>query len=58
MVDIKAAWQDFRANREALNEAKTELEAVAERDREETDEFLAANQAVDDVLDGMPWWQR
>lgn len=51
-------WDEFRANRAALDEARTELRATADRDRAETDEFLAANRAVIDVEQSMPWWQR
>lgn len=47
-----------RENLDAYKAAKAELERVSKRDREETDEFLAANHAVIEAEKNVPWWRR
>lgn len=47
-----------REDRDAYKAARAELERISERDREETDDYLAANHAVIEAEKKLPWWQR
>ena len=47
-----------RAARAELVAARAELAAVSDRDREETDAYLAANDAVIAAERPLKWWQR
>lgn len=49
---------EFRENRARLKEARAELDEVARQEGTETDASLAANAAVIDVEESLPWWQR
>ncbi|MFJ3699517.1 hypothetical protein ACIPW9_36235 [Streptomyces sp. NPDC090052] len=44
--------------RTAHRKAKDELERVSRRDRDETDAYVAANQAVIDAEQDLPRWRR
>jgi hypothetical protein len=49
------------ARKQAIAEhqaAKQHLAAVSQRDRTETDEYLAANQQVVATEQRVPWWRR
>lgn len=49
--DKKQAIQEYKAARE-------DLERVSKRDREETDDYLAANARVVEAEKHVPWWRR
>jgi hypothetical protein len=44
--------------RAAHREARGDLDRVSRRDREETDEFLAANRRVIEAEQALPKWRR
>jgi hypothetical protein len=43
---------------DAYKAARANLEHVSKRDREETDAYLEANQAVIEAEKNIPWWRR
>jgi hypothetical protein len=45
-------------DRQVYKEARAGLERISKRDREETDDFIAANSAVIEAEKKLPWWQR
>lgn len=49
--DRKQAIEDYQAKR-------AELERISKRDRAETDEYHAANQAVAEAEKNVPFWRR
>jgi hypothetical protein len=47
-----------REDRDAYRDARENLAAVARGKTEEDDEFAAANHAVIEAAQKLPWWQR
>ncbi len=47
-----------REDRDAYKAARENLERVSKRDREETDAYFDAHDALVAAMAKLPWWQR
>jgi hypothetical protein len=44
--------------RKELKDARNDLDRIAKRDKEESDDFNRANNRVIDAEKALPWWKR